>query len=1503
MLNKDIMITAIKDPFDPYNSRHVTWSEFNGKNALAYLEETHLVLSEGLEIKASLNGELLSFEQLQISIPRKGDNLVFCLMITGDDIVRTIATIVVIAAAVYFAPALGGYLAGAEASAASLAGWTAAAGATMSVAGMAVVNAILPPQVADVPTFSGTSENLTTESPTYGWNALDNIREEGKPWPVLYGTVRVFPYLLSRYIKSIDNKQRMYLLHGIVDHGVDTIADIEINENDVAQYTDITTVLRYGTNDQTVIPYFNDSYTETAVWALIAYNVWTERNVSGTAEAIVVGVALPEGLCYYADSGALSNTSVTIRIQYRPQDDSAAWVDIVNETLTDKTARAIRTSYRVDNLTSALYKVQMQLTVDPTTTSRYRNAVYLDYNQGVLYDDFKFPGASLLAVEAVATDQLSGGMPRVSALVTRTSVSVYTGSAWEDKPANNPAWAVYDMHVNQDYGGGVDYRRMNYSEFSDWADFCTTNSYTCNMYFDSFQSFSAAVNMISTLGRGQVVQRGTDFGVVIDKADTAVQLFGMNNIIVDSFGNSYLARKDRANIVEVSYFDSSLDYRRQSFELRSDDFDTDSDIEEKKISIILYGCTNKTMAGKYARFLLNCNKYFIRVVTFEVQVDSLASNVGDVIYVSHDVPQWGYSGRVIGGRLDYIQVDRPVTMEAAEVYNIMVRHSDDDSLDEVQVVHSQTAQETTDYLPVLSNFTKPPKAEDVYAFGKVNAIAKLFRITSISRTSDMQRRITALEYRAEVYSDTAIIPEYESESDLPHVAGLKAQEQWRLEHGMGIAYVDLSWRGFAFHTIYQKDNTEDIWRIIGTSDTAGSNNFEVRNLEPGKSYTFAVSAGSNPEDATAVGVGTKAMTVDTINPFVGHPPTPPDPTGLLAAIADVGFTISWTKIDWPWVGGYDIAIDTAQAPSAGDIKAKDYAGTTFLFDEYLEPDTYYFSIRSRDFFDQTSDWVNSSITVSAFAAPLSFSHTIEENHIKLTWSAVLSGTLPLRDYEIRKGATYATAEVLGTSKDTTEIVNEQTVGSYTYWVVGIDVANNYGTEKSTVVTLTAYKAPSTFTYTIEENSIRLAWAAALGGSFDIREYEVRKGSTFSTASVVGNTNSTYSVVDELTAGSYTYWVVAIDAGGNYGTEKSVSVTLVAYNAPSTFTSRVIDNNVLLQWNQATGGSLTLAEYEIRKGDVYATAEVVGKKKGTFTTVFELSSGVFTYWVVAIDVGDNYGTQKSLVATVAQPPDFVFNKQWAADFLDGTATNMWVDADTGNGIAPADATETWTEHFLNAPGGANSTLQDFITDGFTYMPEPVPLTAQYYEVFNYGVEISSSMITISHDRIDYNHALDIVEKIAYKNPGGVYSDSITSSLFALEFQYIRDKFDITAPSNKDFAVFTEHVIRLDTKIKSDAGYGTTDATGFLHVSFNLLYIDIVSLVVTPKSTSSLHAVVDFVDTPYPRGFDVYMFDNDGAAAGSIDFTWEAVGYQVVTVPYDDWGDFDTWGDVDTWGISY
>src|SRR5690606_24600143 len=123
------------------------------------------------------------------------------------------------------------------------------------------------------------------------------------------------------------------------------------------------------------------------------------------------------------------------------------WASAMTKTISGKYTHAVTRMYTVHNLEKARYEVNVRVTSKDYDGEGDAHEVYWTVLSGILYDDFTYPNKVLVGLKALATDQLSGGIPRISWVQERKNVWVWnpnTGS-YEQKPANNPAWACYGI--------------------------------------------------------------------------------------------------------------------------------------------------------------------------------------------------------------------------------------------------------------------------------------------------------------------------------------------------------------------------------------------------------------------------------------------------------------------------------------------------------------------------------------------------------------------------------------------------------------------------------------------------------------------------------------------------------------------------------------------------------------------------------------------------------------------------------------------------------------------------------------------------------------------------------------------------------------------------------------------------------------------------------------------------------------------------------------------------
>jgi hypothetical protein len=301
--------------------------------------------------------------------------------------------------------------------------------------------------------------------------------------------------------------------------------------------------------------------------------------------------------------------------------------------------------------------------------------------------------------------------------------------------------------------------------------------------------------------------------------------------------------------------------------------------------------------------------------------------------------------------------------------------------------------------------------------------------------------------------------------------------------------------------------------------------------------------------------------------------------------------------------------------------------------------------------------------------------------------------------------------------------------------------------------------------------------------------------------------------------------------------------------------------------------LDIGSYEVRRGNVYSSATVVGNITGLFSTIFETASGTYKYWVTPIDYAGNYGASSSISCAVSQPPDYVLvANQFSA--LSGTLSN----AVKYNGAItmPVNTAETYQAHFTTNSWATPSAQ---VSGGFPLFIEPSLTTGYYEEVIDYGGTVGSAKISITptYDSVNSpNVQIDIsVSNISSTGAWTNYTN--VSQVFATTFRWVKWRITVTSTGSDDFVVLSSCNIKLDSKQKTDSGMVScvSSDTGGTVVTFGTAFTDISSINVSPSGTTAQWAIYDFVDIPNPTSFKVLLFNSAGTRISGL-VSWTARG---------------------------
>lgn len=290
--------------------------------------------------------------------------------------------------------------------------------------------------------------------------------------------------------------------------------------------------------------------------------------------------------------------------------------------------------------------------------------------------------------------------------------TIYIGT-WDGtfvkKWTQNPAWIVYDLLANKEYGLGIPEEYIDKFKFYKVAQYCdavdpTTGKFrgidgyadgtfrhkplgytrqriinvtdtaaiqkvlnrenqlglaagtnikerrfVCNISINAQKQVIDVINQVTAIFRGILIYSGGKISLNVDLPDELpVAIFNETNILKDSLQISGIKESDIITGVEVSYMDPTNHYKREV--VRIDDPRTLEELSyiENIKQVDLVGCDRRSQAMRFAQYLLSSGRISRRRVSFKTSTEALNLSVGDVISVSQRMTgvAWGYGGRV-----------------------------------------------------------------------------------------------------------------------------------------------------------------------------------------------------------------------------------------------------------------------------------------------------------------------------------------------------------------------------------------------------------------------------------------------------------------------------------------------------------------------------------------------------------------------------------------------------------------------------------------------------------------------------------------------------------------------------------------------------------------------------------------------------------------------------------------------------------------------------------------
>ncbi|WP_417023602.1 TipJ family phage tail tip protein [Bilophila wadsworthia] len=834
------------------------------------LERRDFVLDDGFDLAIVHNGRALDVPAADAIVLLPGDAVTARIIPAGGgggsnplQIVAMVALVALAISAPFMigsiggtALSTGGFFAGGTLTAAG----SALAGGIM-IGGSMLMSAAFP---APKPSLGqGLGQNALDQSATYGWQAQRNPTAQGGVIPIVQGTVTdITPFQLCSYISTDGDKQYFNGLYAVAEGTLDDIFDVKIDGNPASNYDNVRITKRLGTFAQTSIPEFSQVVQETAVGVKLSES-WHTLTLSGTGlSKLGIGINAMQGLGYANDSGSLDPITVTVEVQYCLE-NSCEWKGLATLTLSDAKRSAVMKyeEFGVERVAEP-YKLRARRASGPTG-DRYISDVYWEYYHEVITDDFHLPGTALFAIWAMPTESLSGSIPKVTCSARRdTAMLPASDGSTVARPLSNPAYAVLELALNARYGAGELAANVDLQSFELAADWCDRKEIRGGMYIDAAMTFETAAGYWGQAGRFTLERVGVRLTCLSDRPQDfpdAAFLVTSADVQQGTFGMDWGNLEDRADGFEVTWFDDKRG--KQTLFAPGPFFWKDKDRPPRVSPVTLYPCRDEDTAYRAANYLNRCNQYLTRTCSYTLGCKALGSHLhnGSVVQIAVDLLLNTQSGLVASATATTVTLNRDVHLEPGKAYEIALSHIDREDtrtgreLVEFVPLAPVDKATTTRTLTLAVPWRHVPSRDCSCAVGPLDRVVRWYRVTSMSRASDMTVKLSCLEYDEAIYTDEGGAPDTDGAGDWESVAGLMASIISTVEDGVEKRLLSLSWRGYAMRwkVFYRRPGVDSSWTLAGSTARPA---YVVRNLEIGYVYRLAVTATSNPMDGKAIDV-------------------------------------------------------------------------------------------------------------------------------------------------------------------------------------------------------------------------------------------------------------------------------------------------------------------------------------------------------------------------------------------------------------------------------------------------------------------------------------------------------------------------------------------------------------------------------------------------------------------------------------------------------------------------
>jgi len=374
---------------------------------------------------------------------------------------------------------------------------------------------------------------------------------------------------------------------------------------------------------------------------------------------------------------------------------------------------------------------------------------------------------------------------------------------------------------------------------------------------------------------------------------------------------------------------------------------------------------------------------------------------------------------------------------------------------------------------------------------------------------------------------------------VPGIIGLKAESGTNhlYINGDGTVYSRIFVEFDAITDSFVNSGGKIEWQYQGVDDTAWTqggeligdlNSFYINNVRDGIGYNIRVRA---VNAVRAQGAWSTVLN----HVVIGKTAPPSDVASLYAAITDYGVTFSWPKISDLDLGFYEIREGASWA--AGVLVDRIKANTYSI--GLKTAGSYTFYIKALDTSGNYSTNAVSQTIVITAPSITAFSGTVTGEEIYLNWAGA-KGSYAIDSYSLYYGDSFGSATLIASLKSTSFKQKVEWGGNRTFWVEVEDVNGNASTAISFNVLILTPDRIMSLVGEVVDNNVLLKWTETNSATLPIKYYNIYKGDVETSLTLIGTQSGTFAALFETIAGTYTYWVSAVDSAGTEGLKRSTT---------------------------------------------------------------------------------------------------------------------------------------------------------------------------------------------------------------------------------------------------------------------------------------------------------------------------------------------------------------------------